>query len=144
MSKGISQLIAGAVTLLSLVCNGSFAEVLRIEVTEQSDVLGGKAFGKAGSYERIVGKAYFAVKPKSRANKIIVDLDKAPPDEQGFVQFSADLYVLRPKDVTLGNGAVLFEPPNRGNKRLLSYLNRAVGSRDPRTPDEFGDGLLFQ
>ena len=39
------------------------AALLRIEVSERSDVLEGKAFASAGPYERIVGKAYFAVDP---------------------------------------------------------------------------------
>ena len=50
------------------------AALLRIEVSERSDVLEGKAFASAGPYERIVGKAYFAVDPNLPANKIIADI----------------------------------------------------------------------
>jgi len=52
-------------------------------------VLGGKAFGEAGPYERLIGKAYFAVDPKLAANKIVADIDKAPRNAAGLVEFSA-------------------------------------------------------
>src|SRR6266702_2465548 len=59
------------------------AGLLRIELSERSDVLGGKAFGSAGPYERMVGKAYFAVDPKLPANRIICDIDYAPRNDSG-------------------------------------------------------------
>ncbi len=61
------------------------AALLRIEVSERSDVLDGKAFASAGPYERIVGKAYFAVDPNLPANKIITDIAKAPRNQDGLV-----------------------------------------------------------
>src|SRR6202162_4890255 len=79
------------------------AALLRIELSERSDVLAGKSFGSAGPYERLIGKAYFAVDPKNSANRIISDIDKAPRDESGLVEFSADLYVLKPRDLSRGN-----------------------------------------
>src|SRR6266404_8195520 len=109
------------------------AGVLRIELSERSDVLGGKAFGEAGPYERLIGKAYFAVDPKLAANKIIADIDKAPRNASGLVEFSADIYVLRPRDPSHGNGAVLYEVSNRGGKGMLAMFNRASGSTNPKT-----------
>ena len=43
-----------------------------------------------------------------------------------------------------GNGALIFDIPNRGNKGVLSTFNRAKGSTDPTTEEEFGDGLLMR
>jgi len=94
------------------------AALLRIEVSERSDVQDGKAFAAAGPYERIAGKAYFAVDPNLPANKIIADIAKAPRDENGLVEFSADFYCLKPRDPHHGNHAVLFEVSNRGGKAL--------------------------
>ncbi len=129
-----------------LICLSALAPaaLLRIEVSERSDVLDGKSFGPTGPYERIVGKAYFAVDPSLPANKIITDVDKAPRNEHGQVEFSADLYVLKPRDPARGNGAVLYEVSNRGRKGMLSMYNRASGSLDPRAPVEFGDGFLME
>jgi hypothetical protein len=120
------------------------AALLRIELSERSDVLGGKSFGSAGPYERLIGKAYFAVDPNNSANRIISDIDKAPRNEKGWVEFSADLYVLKPRDPAHGNGSVLFEVSNRGTKGMLGMYNRAAGSLDPRAPEQFGDDFLLE
>src|SRR5690242_15395552 len=90
------------------------AALLRMEVSERSDVLGGKAFGAAGAYERIAGKAFFAVDPALPANRIIADIARAPRNDAGLVEFSADFYCLKPRDPRRGNHAVLFEVSNRG------------------------------
>lgn len=120
------------------------AALLRIELSERSDVLAGKSFGSAGPYERLIGKAYFAVDPANPANRIISDIDKAPRNERGLVEFSADLYVLKPRDPAHGNGGVLFEVSNRGTKGMLAMYNRATGSLDPRAPEHFGDDFLLE
>jgi hypothetical protein len=119
------------------------AALVRLEIKERSDVLDGQAFGSTGAYERIVGKAYFAVNPKTAANQGIVDIDKAPRNQDGNVEFSSDFFLLRPKEPKKANGTVLYQVPNRGAKGLLSDFNRGVNSLDPRSPENFGDGLLM-
>ena len=69
------------------------AEVTRVEITSRQDVLNGKAFGTVGAYEKLSGKVYFAVDPNNPHNKIIADVDKAPKNSQGKVEFSADLFL---------------------------------------------------
>lgn len=79
--------------------------------------------------------------PENLHNKLIVDLDKAPRNAQGEVEFSADLYLLKPKDMNKGNGSVLFEVSNRGGKGILHLVN----GFSPSTPEgEYGDGLLMR
>lgn len=120
------------------------AAVTRIETLSRSDLLNGKEFGLAGPYEKIIAKVYFAVDPNNPHNKIIVDLDKAPRNARGLVEFSADLYILRPKDLNRGNGAALFEIPNRGGKAMVRFFSHARGSTDPTTEAEMGDGFLMR
>src|SRR6195256_3547006 len=117
------------------------AEVTRVEISSRQDVLGGKAFGTVGAYEKLSGKVYFAVDSNNPHNKIIADIDKAPRNSQGKVEFSADLFILRPKDPSHGNGVAFFDVVNRGNKGLLGVFDRAKGSSDPSAEAEFGDGL---
>ena len=112
------------------------ARVVRVEITSRGDVQEGKPFGNTGPYEKIVGRVYFAVDPANPHNRQIVDLDKAPRNAQGEVEFSADLYLLRPKDMTKGNGSVLFEVSNRGGRGILSLVNGRDG--------EYGDGFLMR
>ena len=119
------------------------AEVTRVDIQRRDDVLGGKSFGSAGAYEKLVGKVYFAVDPANPHNKVIVDLDKAPRNAQGKVEFSSDLYIIKPKDPSRGNGVVFFDIVNRGNKGLLRSFSRATSSADPTTEAEFGDAYLL-
>ncbi len=72
------------------------ARVTRLEVLLRSDVLGGKSFGLAGPYEKLIGRVYFNVNPQNPHNVTIVDLDKAERNETGAVEFSADFYILKP------------------------------------------------
>jgi hypothetical protein len=127
-----------------LAASSCFAALDLIELSDRSDVLAGKSFGKAGPYERLVGKAYFQVDPTNPANAIIVDVDKAPRNDKGMVAFSADLYVLKPREPKNGNQAILFEVSNRGGKGMLSTFNRGGGGTDPKTEKDFGDEFLMQ
>ena len=128
---------------LCLLVPALTAEVVSVEVTERSAVLDGKVFGKVGAYERIIGRAHFEVDPKAKANGIIHDLKLAPMNKRGRVEFSADVYILKPAKLDKGSGTALLEVANRGGKGWLRF-NRAAASLDPRTPEEFGDGFLLE
>ena len=129
---------AFAAILFLLSALAADAHVTRVEVISRSDIQDGKPFGLAGPYEKIVGRVYFSVDPANIHNRQIVDLDKADRGSQGQVEFSADLYILRPKDMTKGNGAVLFEVSNRGGRGIDRLVNGAT-SADPE-----GDGFLMR
>jgi len=136
--------VAGIVFAIALFAAASQATVTRIEVTERSEVLAGRAFGNVGAYERIIARVHFAVNPNDPANRIITDVALAPRNAAGLVEFSSDLYVLRPRDGSKGNGTVLYEASNRGGKGIVVLFNLAAGSLDPRTAPEFGDAFLLE
>ncbi|MBX5495171.1 MAG: hypothetical protein IRZ15_07530 [Bryobacteraceae bacterium] len=130
--------------LLVVLALSADASVTAIRVTERSDVLGGKSFGAAGPYERIIATAHFAVDPKLPQNRLIRDIDLAPTNADGLVEFSADLYVLKPRDPATGNGTVLLEILNRGRKLMLQRFLMAPQTNDPRTAEDFGDAFLLE
>ena len=121
------------------------AEVAGLRIVERSPVLNGATFGETGAYERVLAKAHFAVDPDAPANAGIADIGAAPRNAQGTVEFSADVYSLKPARPQRGSGTILFEVSNRGGKGLMRF-NRAEnpGARDPRSPADFGDGFLFK
>ena len=130
-----------SVVIFLFSVSGAAAHVTRVEIISRTDVLDGRSFGLAGAYEKIVGRVYFAVNPDNLHNRLIVDLAKAPRNAQGEVEFSADLYLLKPKDMNKGNNAVLFEVSNRGGKGILHLVN----GYSPSTPEgEYGDGFLMR
>jgi uncharacterized protein (DUF924 family) len=119
-------------------------EVTRVEITTRRDVLGGRSFGSSGPYEHIVGRLHFAVDPSDVRNRVIVDLDKAPRNGAGRVEFSADLEILRPREAGRGNSIALIDVVNRGNKVVLRSFNKASGAADPATESAYGDGFLLR
>src|SRR5688572_10439692 len=106
-------LLTIAVALATVV--SASAEVVRVTVTSRADV----DFG----YEKIVGRVFFAVDPKDPHNALIADIDKSPRNTAGLVEFSSDLYILRPK--AGGNSVALLDVVNRGRLTVLSGFNRA-------------------
>jgi hypothetical protein len=99
---------------LLLISCASFAAVTHIDVTERSD---------DGGYERIVGKVHCAVDPHVPENRVIADIDLGPRNAEGKVEFSADLFILRPRDAAKRNGTLLVEIPNRGGKGMVGTFN---------------------
>ena len=76
--------------------------------------------------------------------KIITDINVAPRNQNGRVEFRSDFYLIKPKDIERGNGTILYEVSNRGGKGMLGYFNNAAGSRAPQTAEEMGDGFLLR
>lgn len=130
--------------VLAALVSPAAAEVTRVSITSRAVVANGQWFGAAGPYEKIAGTVFFELDPADPRNKAITDLELAPRNARGRVEFSADLYILAPKDPARASGSVLFEISNRGNKGLLTTFNRAPASLDPMTPEQFGDGLLMR
>ncbi len=126
-----------AAILFALCTATASAAVTRVDITERGEL---PAYP---GYERIVGKIHFAVDPKLAANRIIVDIDVAPRNAQGLVEFTADLFMLKPVDPAKGNGTALFEVSNRGGRSLLGTFD-LDGKPDPHTAEDLGDPLLFQ
>jgi Alpha/beta hydrolase domain len=136
--------ILAAILLVCITSGTAAAEVVRIEVRSRADVAGGKAFDAAGPFERIAGRIYYEVDPSNDANKIITDIDNAPRNARGRVEFSADFFLLKPKQIAAGNGTLLYEVSNRGGKGMLGFFNQAAGSLNPTTEQEMGDGFLMR
>src|SRR5260370_25660304 len=117
------------IALAAFALGSAQAEVSRVEIASRTDVLGGKLFGAAGAYEKIVGKVFFALDPTLPANRSIVDIDKAPRDAAGRVAFSADLFALVPKKPARGNGVRCSMSPTGGAR-----ICRAISISRPRLP----------
>lgn len=120
------------------------AAIERIEVMSRADVADGAAYGLAGGFEKLAGRIYFSVDPELPANRVVRDLDRAARNGAGRVEFSSDFYLIKPKDIAHGNGTLLFEVSNRGNKGILPMLDFAARSRDPVSADALGDGFLLR
>src|SRR5215510_10429315 len=144
-AMGKALALAAAVGLLFATSAGARITEIRIESVEP--FVGNHGFGEAGPYVRIKGVARGELDPA--AHTIIVDLDKAPRNARGMVEYEVDIFILRPADPAKGNGILFYEVLNRGNKQLAQRLHDLVGGsaailNDPKTPEHTGNGFLFE
>ena len=139
-----------AVALAPLIGAGAaVAQITEIRVDAIEPFAGGYAFGEAGPYVRIKGVAKGELDPKAPQNAVIVDLDKAPVNARGLVDYEVDLFILRPAAPARGNGILFYEVLNRGNKQLGQRLHDLAGEgaqalNNPTTRDHVGNGFLFE
>src|SRR6266446_1035651 len=138
------QRIVIFVAAILMCAHAADARVTRIEISRSEPFAANEVFGETGAYEKIVGRFYGELEPSHPLNAGIVDLDKAPRSANGRVEYASDFYILKPLDLSKGNGALLYDVNNRGNKRALIQFNSAPPANDPSTPEQVGNGFLMR
>jgi Alpha/beta hydrolase domain len=118
--------------------------ITRLVIQRRELFASGHEFPITGAYEKLVGKIYGEVDPKHRLNKVIVNLDKAPRNRHGRVEYWSDFCILKPVEMARGSGKIFYDAPNRGGKRILAFLNDAPQSNDPRMIEDAGNGFLMR
>ena len=92
------------------------ARVTRITVERrESPAYGTRSFGKAGQYETLAGRFYGELDPKDPRNAIINDIQLAPRNARGMVEYSATFMLAKPIDISRASGVLYYLVPNRGN-----------------------------
>ena len=86
-----SALLSLSIALTCWLSAPAQARLVRLQIDQREVVAQGQSFGNAGPYERLSGTAYFEVDPKDAHNAVVFDLDKAPTNMRGMVEFSADM-----------------------------------------------------
>jgi Alpha/beta hydrolase domain len=115
----------------------------RFEVTSRLPYAENRRFGPVGAYEQVDGTAHFAVDPLHPANAAICDLQLAPRNAAGLVEFSSDLSLVLPLDGWRANGRCIVELPNRGRRRVVAMMNCAPPDAPVGPQAHAGDGFLF-
>ena len=117
------------------------ARVTRFVVERTTPYADGRTFGDVGAFERLEGTAYFEVDPSDPLNAVIVNIDRAPRNARGLVEFSASFVLIKPVDVTRGNGKLLYGLNNRGTNIELPF--HSFPPVPIESADE-GDGFFFK
>jgi Alpha/beta hydrolase domain len=122
--------------------------IVEIAVEAIEPFADGREFGAAGPYVRIWGKARGELDPAAAENAGIVDLDEAPRNARGLVEYATDYFLLRPKDPLLGSAILVYDVTNRGNKRILQRLDDApqndpAAANDPKDVRDAGLGFTL-
>ena len=126
--------VAGSVLGLSPDAD---ARVTKIVFGASTNPYPGVIFGSVGAYEQLDGIASGEIDPKDPLNAVIQDIELAPRNAHGMVEYTTLVSILKPVNMSSSNGAMLFEIVNRGNKLDLGFFNVGVNNQDP-----VGDGFL--
>ncbi len=142
-------ILAGLCAGPCLLVHPAAARLTGLHVLTEEPFAAGAAFGDAGPYVRITATASGELDPADPANAGITLLDHAPRNALGRVEYSTDVFILRPADPARGSGVLLYDVTNRGNKFLMSWVNDAAepanGSvNDPRTLADAGNAFTFR
>ncbi|MDA1184952.1 MAG: alpha/beta hydrolase domain-containing protein [Acidobacteria bacterium] len=120
------------------------AHITRIEITStESPTFEGRSFGDVGPYEKLRGRAYGEVDPEDPRNAVITDIELAPRNARGLVEYSMDIYILKPVDPGLGNHKLVIDVNNRGDKRF-AQLNDSPFVNDPTTAADAGAAFFLE
>ena len=121
--------------------------ITRVQIDAvQSPAFEGREFGAAGRYERLVGRFHGELDPAATQNSGIVNIDRAPRNARGLVEYSADFRILKPIDMARGSGTLFYDVLNRGTQRAFNLhvgFKGAYGSYPPDS-DSLGDGFLLE
>jgi len=145
-AKPIFAAAVASALIVAVAAPGANARITRIEIERrESPAFDGASFGAVGQYEKLVGRVYGELDPDDELNRGIVYIDKAPRNAAGRVEYSTDVFILKPIDIARGNRTILYDVVNRGDKRAIYVFN--VGGRagnDPKTEKDLGDGFLMR
>ena len=110
------------------------ADVSKITIVSRSVWLGGQSFGAIGPYEQIKGFAIGEIDPKDPRNVVITDIELAPKNTRGKVEYRTTFTLRKPVDMSKASGVLFYNVVNRGNRGGPATWD--VGG-DP------GDGFMY-
>lgn len=88
--------------------------IIKFQQIQKEDYLG--VFGdKKIKYEKITGKFYAELDPDDIHNSVITDIKLAEKNKRGFVEYTTDFFLIKPKKMAMSNGVLRYDAPNRGN-----------------------------
>ncbi len=134
---------------LAMATSTAGARVTEINTTAVEPFANGATFGETGAYERVRGTFKGELDPADARNRVIVNLDKAPRNTRGMVEYEADFFILRPADAARGNHRLIYDVTNRGRKvihwRLMDGRPKSVANaNNPQLTEDVGNGLFLR
>ena len=106
-----------------------YADVVRITISSRAPVFNGQSFGAVGPYEDIRGVAFGEIDPRDPKNAVITDIELAPKNARGLVEYRTTFTLRKPVDMTRSAGVLLYNIVNRGNHNGPEHLARRRRSR---------------
>jgi hypothetical protein len=121
----VNRRIAGAAAAAAValvLAAPSEARVTRIVIDQsESPTYSGQSFGTVGQYEKLRGRIFGEIDPNDRRNAIIQDIQLAPRNAAGRVEYISSFTLLKPIDISRGNHGLLQDMVNRGNRNIFGF-----------------------
>jgi hypothetical protein len=133
----------GVLLLFALVPTRLEARVVRLVIDSRQGVAGGREFGRAGAYERLSGRVFYAFDPDNPHDRQIVDLALAPRNAAGEVEAWGEVVILRPVVPAKASGVTLVDVTNRGGQTTFVFHLGARRDVGPEAAEYYGDGFLL-
>jgi hypothetical protein len=111
---------------LTLCADAARAQGIRLEITSRQPMNNtqaagaGQPVGGAGPFELIRGKVHGEIDPRDPHNAIIQDLDLAPRNGRGMVEYVATFALAKPVDMRTSARVLLYQVVNRGNGQAVA------------------------
>ena len=102
------------------------AHLTAIVIDSSAPAYGGAAIGSAGTYVTLKGRIFGELDPHSRHNEIIQDIDLAPRNANGKVEYIATFQITMPSNPALASGLMFYEVSNRGSNPIPSTAASVV------------------
>ncbi len=71
-------------------------------------------------YETLTGRAFGELDPNDSHNTLITDINLAPKNANGKVEYIATFFIVKPIDMSLASGLLWHDVPNRGGRITIS------------------------
>ena len=140
--RTIAFAIVAAFALAPSLAHAKITSVTWDPTRSQSPTFGGLSFGSVGQYEKLRGTAKGVLDPNDPRNRVITDI-LAARNADGMVEYSMDVFVLKPINLANGNQRLFFDFNNRGQMRL-GRLNQVDLNNEPTTAADAGDGFVMK
>ena len=113
MKKKLFVFIA-VFSLVALTMTSAEARITKIAIESvETPAFDGQFFGDVGQYEKIDGKAYGEIDPRDPLNSIIQDIELAPTNANGNVEYVATFSMAKPIDMSKSSGVKDFPLRNK-------------------------------
>ena len=89
------------------------ADVVRLVVERREPLT-----NKGQAYEKLTGHFYGELDARHPLNAIITDIEHAPKNARGMVEYAATFTILKPVEMSRGTGVLVYQVPNRGRSTI--------------------------
>jgi Alpha/beta hydrolase domain len=107
MPRRAAPLATAIAAGLLMAASAADARVTRIVIDSTTPIAG-------QPYEQLTGRAFGELDPNDSHNTIITDIDIAPKNANGKVEYIASFRLRKPTDMSLASGVMWHDVPNRG------------------------------